>query len=398
MGKAQGRPTPRTRPLPSRCAWSGGTVRVRSGQEPISSFVLSKEKKSQGLSRALRGVRESLWGTRHNNQYAAFLGNPANVSDPSGLATLIRAETGGEHDLARTIDNETGFWLFDQTIGLIVNSGVNAVGLLGNHAANIIGITYNAVIDQADSTLAKAGFSDGNDVRELVEATELSLMSGAAGPPGQIASLALEGDAWRRLGTQIDNMGRELRRLGGRLDDFRRSVRNLSGRGQTATSLSKVKSLGAAARGFSQPDVPQSLWRRQRLGVQVRQFGDLWVKRVNPDASQFMQWWGRQTIKAQAEGLEKLGDLGTPFQMRGEMIFTRHVGTTMDKAFDRRLFFRNWYRGSLRMGTFVNDIRPRNMGANGIIFDPALDPVSKAIAAGGLSAGFGAGIGIGFIF
>jgi hypothetical protein len=37
------------------------------------------------------------------------------------------------------------------------------------------------------------------------------------------------------------------------------------------------------------------------------------------------------------------------------------------------------------MGTFFNDIQPRNMGANGLIFDPAIDPVAKTIPAAGIA-------------
>jgi hypothetical protein len=31
------------------------------------------------------------------------------------------------------------------------------------------------------------------------------------------------------------------------------------------------------------------------------------------------------------------------------------------------------------MGSFLNDIQPRNMGVNGSVFDPSIDPISKAL-------------------
>ena len=38
-------------------------------------------------------------------------------------------------------------------------------------------------------------------------------------------------------------------------------------------------------------------------------------------------------------------------------------------------------RGSVRLGTPFNDIRPRNIGANGIIFDPATAPFHQTLFA-----------------
>jgi hypothetical protein len=48
--------------------------------------------------------------------------------------------------------------------------------------------------------------------------------------------------------------------------------------------------------------------------------------------------------------------------------------------------------GSQRLGTPFNDIRPRNIGANGIIFDPSKHPLQQAleIVTAGVAAGAGA--------
>lgn len=39
----------------------------------------------------------------------------------------------------------------------------------------------------------------------------------------------------------------------------------------------------------------------------------------------------------------------------------------------------------------MNDIRPRNIGANGIIFDPALDPIARGVYWTGAAAVVGTG-------
>jgi hypothetical protein len=43
------------------------------------------------------------------------------------------------------------------------------------------------------------------------------------------------------------------------------------------------------------------------------------------------------------------------------------------------MFWSNWAKGSWRLGTPVNDICPRNIGANGLIFDPAIDPLVRPL-------------------
>ncbi len=131
-----------------------------------------------------------------------------------------------------------------------------------------------------------------------------------------------------------------------------------------------------------------SLWQNKLPGVQVRQFGDWWAKRVNPDANPVMQWWGQQTIDAQYGALQKLGDMATENAMRNRVLFTRDVGETFADGF--RLLnpvSRSAYvEGSARMGDYWNDIQPRNMGVNGSVFDPAIDPFTKAVT---LSVGAG---------
>ena len=134
--------------------------------------------------------------------------------------------------------------------------------------------------------------------------------------------------------------------------------------------------------------VTSSLWTSLTPGVQVRKFGNWWAKRVNPDSNIFMQWWGQKSINAQKEGLQQLGDMATEFEMRNGILFTRNVGPTMKDAgmgFSKE-YFKTWWNGSKKMGTLLNDLRPRNIGANGKIFDPAFDPITKGMFWGGVSA------------
>ena len=130
-----------------------------------------------------------------------------------------------------------------------------------------------------------------------------------------------------------------------------------------------------------------SLWTDGTPGIQTRKFGNYWVKRVNPNANRFMQWWGKQTIKSQHKQLKKLKDLATPSEMRNGKLFTRDVGETFSGGrFSLQRFhptvMKNYIKGSWRMKVPMNDLIPRNMGKNGKIFDPAIDWFSQTLAIG----------------
>ena len=120
------------------------------------------------------------------------------------------------------------------------------------------------------------------------------------------------------------------------------------------------------------------LWKQQGLGVRIRRLGNYWIKELDPNASAIARWWGRMTMKAQAEGLEKLGETGTSFLYREGKIITRHVGE-FGHGYASPQFLRAFLQGSRRLRTPFNDIRVRNLGAGGRVFDPALDPVSQTV-------------------
>jgi len=115
----------------------------------------------------------------------------------------------------------------------------------------------------------------------------------------------------------------------------------------------------------------------------------MWVKRVDPNASPLMRAWGQHALETQAHALGDLGDLAVAHSYRNGMLMTAHAGGRPSFG----TFTRSWYEGSKRIG-ILNDIRRRNMGANGLIFDPAWDIVEKSLAVGGGVSAPVIGIGV----
>jgi len=112
-----------------------------------------------------------------------------------------------------------------------------------------------------------------------------------------------------------------------------------------------------------------------------------------------MQWWGKLSIKEQAEALKKLGDMAVRYEVRHGKLFVRHVETLPEgfrllNPISRQAYF----SGSKRLGTYLNDIQPRNMGRNGLIFDPALDSIQKNLLRYGIPTVIVVGGAIGVYF
>lgn len=136
----------------------------------------------------------------------------------------------------------------------------------------------------------------------------------------------------------------------------------------------------------------RAAWTNVSRGLQTRRIGDFWVKRVNPGANSLMRAWGQHSLRTQARALDKLGDLAVPHSFRGNMLFTQHAGGSPSFG----TWARTWLNGTARIG-FPNDIRPWNMGANGLVFDPALDVVDKTFLIGGSGLAIGGslyGVGV----
>ena len=123
-------------------------------------------------------------------------------------------------------------------------------------------------------------------------------------------------------------------------------------------------------------------WRNLPGGVRIRAFGSYWIKETNPDASRFARWWGRGSLNAQARALDKLGDMAPSHIYTKGRLITSDAGPYMPGN-----FWRTWWEGTKRLGTPFNDIRPRNIGSHGLIFDPAKHPIQQGLEAGTLGVG-----------
>lgn len=114
-------------------------------------------------------------------------------------------------------------------------------------------------------------------------------------------------------------------------------------------------------------------------GAELLEMNGWFAKRINPNANVFKRAWGLLSIEAQEQGLARLGaDMSTDFFVKDGMLFTRNVGTVLAKR-TNSTYLKSLARGSWRMKTVLNDIKPGNMGVNGKVFDPAYDYVQKAI-------------------
>jgi hypothetical protein len=111
------------------------------------------------------------------------------------------------------------------------------------------------------------------------------------------------------------------------------------------------------------------------------------VKEVNPNASGFAQWWGQGSLNAQAKALDKLGDMAPSHLYSNGKLIMRDAG-----KYTPGNFWGTWAEGSLRLRTPFNDIRPRNIGSNRLIFDPAKHPIQQGLEAGAVGLGVGVGV------
>ena len=116
-------------------------------------------------------------------------------------------------------------------------------------------------------------------------------------------------------------------------------------------------------------------WIARPEGTRLKQVGNYWIKEVDPNASAIQQLWGRGSLNAQARALDRLGDMAPSHLFKNGRLVMRDAGTFNGTTGD---FWRIWAKGSYRLGTPFNDIRPRNIGSAGQIFDPAWHPLHQA--------------------
>jgi RHS repeat-associated protein len=125
---------------------------------------------------------------------------------------------------------------------------------------------------------------------------------------------------------------------------------------------------------------------QQAQGVLVQRIGSNILKTVDEEASRIAQWYGRTSIYYQAQALQRLGDMAVDFLYSDGKLVMSDAGK-FTKGYLSSLFLRTRLIASLRLGTLVNDVVPRNIGTAGEVFDPILHPAIEAayrlIALGG---------------
>lgn len=109
-------------------------------------------------------------------------------------------------------------------------------------------------------------------------------------------------------------------------------------------------------------------------GVTVTKVGSTFVKQVNPNASGLAQWWERMNIEQTVRDFQKLDNMAPSYTYENGVLTTADAGQYTPGS-----FWSTWWNGTVRLGTPFNDIRPRNIGANGIIFDPSKNVIQQAL-------------------
>jgi RHS repeat-associated protein len=117
----------------------------------------------------------------------------------------------------------------------------------------------------------------------------------------------------------------------------------------------------------------------KRIGSEI---GSYILKTVDEDASRLAQWYGRTSTFHQVIALKKLEELGVNFFYSEGKLVMSDVGKFSGDLLSKR-YWRSYFAGSLRLGTFINDIRPRNIGVVGEIFDPILHPLIEIVPRAG---------------
>ena len=125
---------------------------------------------------------------------------------------------------------------------------------------------------------------------------------------------------------------------------------------------------------------------QKKLGTIVTREGDQFAKSVNPDSNWLLRQYGAFSIEAQHQALGRLGNMAVNFELRGGALMTEGI-EQLGKGGLRLLNRKSaeaWVKGSIRLGTPLNDIVPRNMSTTGLIFDPALDPLLRSMVQFGI--------------
>lgn len=96
---------------------------------------------------------------------------------------------------------------------------------------------------------------------------------------------------------------------------------------------------------------------------------------MDEHAGWFWRWYGKEALEAQVRALHALGDLAPSWSYRNGVLLVEDAGKWTGSMLD---LVGIYAATAWRLGTLFNDALPRNIGAAGKVFDPALTPIHEA--------------------
>jgi RHS repeat-associated protein len=358
-------------------SWSDAQNYAYGGLENTDKFVAGfADKLTGGYTTKLR---TEIYGDRVAGQHEGFafnLGQSVGLATglvTIGLATGGAGTIGGGLDLGVQLRQNQGDFSQVRLDSIAISAvggkiGASVSGGLGKGGALVAGGAFAETglgLGARTAINAGVGFNVGywgkvaeNAVRgeELTNgALNNGIFGGVGAAAGELAQ-AGAGKAWKSEGVQ-NILSKRNSSNGQILENTENGISNIN---IDRWSSSRTTSFN-------------NEWKSLPGGVEIRKIGNYWIKRVNPNASKFERWWAKGSLDAQAEALKKLKDLSPSFIYKDNKLVIRDAGEYVPGN-----FWNTWFEGSKRLGTPFNDIRPRNIGANGIIFDPAKHPIQQS--------------------
>lgn len=110
----------------------------------------------------------------------------------------------------------------------------------------------------------------------------------------------------------------------------------------------------------------------------MKKSGQWFIKHVDETATGVTRWYAQQSLDEQIGALAKLGDDAAEHYVKDGVLYFRDVGKWSGSYLD---WLGRYATAARKLGTPINDVFPRNIGATGRIFDPALAPVHQLMNA-----------------
>ena len=124
------------------------------------------------------------------------------------------------------------------------------------------------------------------------------------------------------------------------------------------------------------PHISASGWKTLLGGIRIQKVGGFFVKEIDPAAKGFSRWFAETTLEEQVRALKALGPKAPRFFYENGRLTIEDAGKFSGGFMD---FLATRWTGSLALGEIINDVAPRNIGAAGLIFDPALHPLDSVV-------------------